>query len=397
MKFVHLSDTHLGYMGQGLQQLVPAPIPSSELITYAESATMASFKVAVDIIISRVLPDLIIHSGNLFHHARPTPLTLDFAMLQLRRLSEAGIPVLFIEGTHSYPRDRTQGHALQLLTYLPGVSVVYDQSAVLPIGGVTVHAFPHRALVHGCLPDPSLCNPHTHNILVAHAVANGLPFFRTGRSAADLAVGGFDSAYDYIALGHSYHFAQVPDTERAFYAGAMSMVSWGAFRPGYRFGFNVVTLTSSSVEINHQDLPTPAMQRYGLDDAHGLTVAEILAFLEAQVKELPPVGAYCQIIIENLDSTTKQSLSARNVDILFDDALECKLTLSTFVQPIASYRRDLFSAGDPLTRFRQIVEHWEPDQELRQPVEDLGLELLMYAQEQLSREDAEPSIPEGER
>lgn len=72
MKIVHLSDTHLGYPGHGLQRRVEDDRRPGLLIQQQEADLLARLEEAIDRIVDRVRPALVIHSGDLFDSARPS-------------------------------------------------------------------------------------------------------------------------------------------------------------------------------------------------------------------------------------------------------------------------------------------------------------------------------------
>lgn len=185
MKLVHISDTHLGYGGVGPQRHVEDPSRTGILIRQQEADIMIGFQQAIDRIVENIRPDLVVHSGDLFDHSHPTPQSIDFAMRQIRRLSEARIPFVIVEGDHSSPRILGQGQVLRLLLHLPGVFVVCDAAAQIRLPGILIHAIPHRAVEERVSESISL-DEGSFNILVAHGVADGCPFYNTSRRAASL-------------------------------------------------------------------------------------------------------------------------------------------------------------------------------------------------------------------
>ena len=167
---------------------------------------MDGFRNAIDRIIEQVRPDVVIHSGDLFDHAHPTPHAIEFAMRQLRRLGEAEIPFVAIEGDHSSPRIAGQGQVLRILSHLPLIHAVCGDYAQVRFDGLLIHALPHRAVAREYVVDPSKIDDDCANILVSHAVADGLPYYNTTRYAAPLAVRASAMLFDYVALGHSPSF-----------------------------------------------------------------------------------------------------------------------------------------------------------------------------------------------
>ncbi|MCK5562756.1 DNA repair exonuclease, partial [Candidatus Bathyarchaeota archaeon] len=108
--FVHVSDTHLGYAQYNLE------------VRRQDFANV--FKEVVDKTLE-LKPDFMIIAGDLFHHARPSNVTLETAITNFRRLEEAGIPVLAVDGGHDAEPNMITGTILNpldsagLIYYLP--------------------------------------------------------------------------------------------------------------------------------------------------------------------------------------------------------------------------------------------------------------------------------------
>ena len=396
MKLVHLSDTHLGYRGQGIEKMVEDPWRPGVPIRQREADLMLGLIRAVDRILEQSHPDVVVHSGNLFDTARPTAHLLDFAMTQLRRLTEAGIPVVIVEGNHSSPRDRSHGHALRLLAHLPRVQVICHCAKRVQVGTILLHAFPHRALLGGILPDQANLDTNCYNVLIAHGVADGLPFYKTGRPAIDIDIARCAAWYDYIALGHCRRFAQVAGTTTAFYAGSTAMVTSGDFRPGHAFGFNRVIFDGLTITIEREELKTRPMHAYGLDDASELSSADVLTYLERQLTAVPPDGAYCQVIVEQLDPLVRRALSARVVEELFASAAGLMVSLHAREQRWDAVRSSLLEGGDAVARFHQLVAQMDGDAAFREAVDTFGTNLLAQAAAKVAEAEAATSGRDGE-
>ena len=85
MKFAHLADTHLGYRQFGLLE--------------REKDFYEVFDKIIDKIIEEKV-DFVIHSGDLFDSARPSPSALLAFQKGLLKLKGAGIPMYAIAGNH---------------------------------------------------------------------------------------------------------------------------------------------------------------------------------------------------------------------------------------------------------------------------------------------------------
>ncbi len=398
MKIAHLSDTHLGHYAPdlGFQVSVPYPKPDGMLRPRAEAAIMEGLETAIDHIVEIIRPDLVVHTGNLFDTSRPTAATIDFAIAQLKRLYAAGIPLVIIEGNHSSPSKPEHGHVLALLSHFPGITVGYDNSAALTVPNINarIHALPHRLILHGRLPNLDDLDPTSVNILVAHCVADGLPFYKTGRTAAHMSIREYAPHFSYVALGHSRYFAQIPGTDRAFYAGTTSLVTMSDFRPGYRFGFNLITIDESAPlsqppKVERELLPTVPMHAYGLSNAQQYSAREILDFLARQAEAVPPEEAYCRVVIENMNALARNELSERKILEIFHTAAACRVILRRQEQKFDATELASLENSELIGRYKDIVSQLNAGEEFKDKVRTIGESLLLEAGELLNAADVE--------
>jgi len=105
--FVHAADFHLGYSQYGLE------------------ARREDFARAFQELVDKTIelkPDFMIIAGDLFHHARPSNVTLERAIKNFSRLREAGIPVLAVDGSHDSAPNVVTG---TILNPLDSAGLVY--------------------------------------------------------------------------------------------------------------------------------------------------------------------------------------------------------------------------------------------------------------------------------
>jgi len=108
--FVHIADLHLGYAQYNLD------------------ARRQDFDNALKEVVDKTIelkPDFMLIAGDIFHQARPSNITLETAITNFRRLRDAGIPVLAVDGGHDSAPNIVTGTILNpldsagLLHYLP--------------------------------------------------------------------------------------------------------------------------------------------------------------------------------------------------------------------------------------------------------------------------------------
>ena len=131
--FVHVSDLHLGYAQYGLE------------------VRRQDFDNAFSELVDKTIelkPDFMIIAGDLFHQPRPSNHTLENTIRSFKRLKDAGIPVLTVDGSHdSAPNTITS-------------TILYP----LDSAGLIIHLPRHRG---ACWSKPNCCYvygiPNYHN------------------------------------------------------------------------------------------------------------------------------------------------------------------------------------------------------------------------------------------
>lgn len=194
--FVHAADLHLGYSQYGLE-------------TRREDFERV-FEELVDRTVT-LKPDFMIIAGDLFHHARPSNVTLEKTIRNFSRLREAGIPVLTVDGSHDSAPNMVTG---TILYPLDSAGLIYH----LPRHGGACMTKPDCCYVYGVpnfrtrqkteellplfmgknkpTPDPAL-----FNIFVLH-MAIDLPGVKPPYIEAEAPPELIPEGFDYYAAGH---------------------------------------------------------------------------------------------------------------------------------------------------------------------------------------------------
>lgn len=304
LRIAHFSDTHLGYRALGKTD------PDTGRNQRAVDFERAFTAVVDDILRQNV--DLVIHSGDVFHHTRPSWPALRCFIRQMRRLEQAKLPVVVIAGNHDTPRLRTNGSAFSVLELaLPDIRFIAGYEAEqFPLDelNLTVAAVPHGALTN---PDPPLVlpQPETRNILVTHGMVPGL-IPKTGREPGEeeLSEGLLNAGFDYVALGH-YH-VWGGQGHRAWYAGSTERTGWGDedVTPGYL----IVELADSDDEPlpKHIDLPTRPMLRLRAIDGEGRTARELADLILERAKILDAPEAMVRVELRDTPRPIRRETEA---------------------------------------------------------------------------------------
>ena len=219
--FVHAADLHLGYSQYGLE------------------ARREDFDRAFQELVEKTVelkPDFIIIAGDLFHHARPSNITLENAIRNFGRLREAGIPVLTVDGSHDSAPNVVTGTILNpldsagLLYYLPRCEgACWRKKGCCYVYGVPNFRTRRRteellpAFMEQNKPTP---NPDLFNIFVFH-MALDIPSIKPPGMEAEAPPELIPDDFDYYAAGHVHTpYKEKFKTGLLLYSGSTENVNY---------------------------------------------------------------------------------------------------------------------------------------------------------------------------
>jgi len=193
--FVHVADLHLGYAQYNLDM--------------RREDFENAFREVVDKTIE-LKPDFMIIAGDLFHQARPSNVTLETTITNFRRLRDAGIPVLTVDGGHDSAPNIVTGTILNpldragLIHYLPRHEGASWRNENCYVYGVlnfrtkrrTEEQLPLFLEQNKPSPDPSL-----FNIFLFH-MALDLPNITPPHIEAEASPEIMPEGFNYFAGGH---------------------------------------------------------------------------------------------------------------------------------------------------------------------------------------------------
>lgn len=260
MKFMHIADIHLGYQQYGLKE---------RFNDFSKTYLLLTEKAVEEQV------DFVLLAGDLFHKRTVEPLAMRVAIEGLKKLQEADIPVLAVEGNHEKPFYKAQTSWLDFLDamgYIQLLNPRYEggKAALSPYGdsGGAYVDLPNGVRVYGLkyygastskaikgftealknLDHESV----NYSILMMHAgLEDQLAY--TGRlKHNDLAP--LKDDIDYVALGHIHKPYTVRDwiyNPGSPETCSMEEVSWP------ERGYYIVSLEPDSKQKHEAELKTP--------------------------------------------------------------------------------------------------------------------------------------------
>ena len=253
MRFVHISDSHLGKVQFNLAE--------------REDDFYSSFDRAVELAISEK-PDFVIHTGDLFDSYRPHPRAFVRAFESLVKLAEREIPILIIEGNHELGPDVARKRMVSPLANLESLfsRVGYGRmflrlnARVERVGDVVIAGMPYsssRSDVLGAIDslERKAREYKCPSVLMIHQGVEGLiRTFYPELTFSDVARTGFD----YVAMGHYHNKVVERAGRRCFaYAGSTEVVEpREAFLPDGKKYMLSVEVGSDGVNVREIALGT---------------------------------------------------------------------------------------------------------------------------------------------
>ena len=191
MKFAHLADTHLGYRQFGLIE--------------REKDFYEVFEKVIDRIIEEKV-DFVIHSGDLFETARPSPNALLVFQKGLLKLKGAGIPMYSIAGNHDTV-IRKDSIPPQVIFKKLGLKVISPINTNYMHGDIFIAGLPYypasqsKSLKSKLAELSKKAANHEKSILVLHQGIDKYFGYQY-----ELEIGDVPDNFNYYALGHIHKY-----------------------------------------------------------------------------------------------------------------------------------------------------------------------------------------------
>jgi DNA repair exonuclease SbcCD nuclease subunit len=339
MRILHFSDTHLGF--QAFDRVNDAGVNTREQDVYD----------AFERVIQRTLeikPDLVIHSGDFFHRPSPSNRALTFGLEQLRKIGDAGIPIVIIAGNHETPKTIYNSPILRALNTLDHVFPVFGETwEKHSFGEVVIHGVPHINDQRILLQELQKLQPEPgkFNILMLHtSLGKRYLMEEYGEQIFPPEFEAKLAEFQYIALGHWHNVQAVTLHPNAWYSGSIERLSDTEIDS--EKGFILLEVAPDhTCKVQFESITTRPWLRWEQSNCQSLSIAELEASLLQFQYEQPTLDAILSISFN--DIRPEQTLEFGNIRLrqLFPEAFQIipkRKTVSdrTFVQGIESHQFD---------------------------------------------------------
>jgi exonuclease SbcD len=324
--FVHAADLHLGYSQYGLE-------------TRREDFEKV-FQELVDKTIE-LKPDFMIIAGDLFHHARPSNVTLENTIKSFSRLRDAGIPVLTVDGSHDSAPNIVTGTILYpldsagLIYHLPRhEGACWKKSGCCYVYGVPNYRTRHKTeellplFMNQNKPAPDSL---LFNIFVFH-MAVDLPSVKPPYMEAEVPPELIPEGFDYYAAGHVHKtYKEKFKTGLLVYSGCVETVDYEEAENPKGF-YYVKVDEKGTVTTEFMKLESPRKFTIIIQDFMGLSPSKITERTIQLVKEADEEGA---IIVPVLKGVLPAEASRSEVDVA---QIRTAAEKALFVHPVILLR-----------------------------------------------------------
>ena len=304
--FVHASDLHLGYAQYGLE------------------ARRQDFDHAFKEIVDKTIelkPDFMIIAGDLFHQARPSNVTLENTIRSFKRLKDANIPVLTVDGSHDCAPNTITGTILYpldsagLITHLPrNKGACWRKTDCCYVYGIPNFRSKHKteeALPKFIAENPPTPDSKVANIFVFHGAVD-LPSVKPPYIEAEISPEQLPSGFCYYAAGHVHerYLGKFKGGILA-YSGCTETADYREAK--YQKGFLYVKV-NEKCEVKPEVVELTSTRKFVIfeQDFSGMTSAKITELATQLVKDADAEGA---VVIPVLKGTLPAEASRAEIDI----------------------------------------------------------------------------------
>ena len=260
-------------------------------------------------------------AGDLFHHARPSNVTLENSIRSFKRLRDAGIPVLTVDGSHDAAPNLITGTILHpldsagLIYHLPR----HEGACWIKPSSCYVYGVPNfrtRRKTEEMLPvfmeqNPPKLEPDVSNIFVFHAAVD-LPSVNPPYIEAEIPPELLPNGFNYYAGGHLHkRYAGEFKTGILAYSGGTETVSYD--EAAYEKGFFHVKVNEKG-KLSQTIVKVASPRKFAIleHDFSGMSAAKITEMAIHLVKNADDEGI---VVIPILKGVLPAEANRSEVDI----------------------------------------------------------------------------------
>ncbi len=320
-KFIHFSDTHLGFSDLDL-------LDENEKLNIREEDVYNSFKQVIDYAIDCKI-DFLIHSGDIFHRSSPTNRAVVFLAEQLKRLEDNNIPIYIIAGNHDFPKTIYSIPIHNIFTILTNCRIFFDEKySVYETDLVNLHLLPHINSEEKYKEEVSkieALNNGKPNIFVTHVSMPNYLMDEYGERTFPIEQIEKLEVFDYVALGHWHKYKHLKSFGNVYYSGSTERMS--DKENDYDKLFLECTW-DNKISVQAHKLNIRLIKNIKVKECYKKTKNEIIEEIKESLKGLDIKGGVFNIYLNEIDQIKVYDIRREDIDELVKEALYFKIVKS---------------------------------------------------------------------
>ncbi len=367
MKFIHFSDTHLGFSDYYRID------PVSGINQREQDFYNAWFHIVERIIKEK--PEFVVHAGDLFHTTRPTNRAIAVALEGIQKICDSDIPFIIISGNHSTPKIKSTGSIFESIELQPNAYAAYKSKyEKFKIKDCTIHCIPHCSLteeLEAAFKEIDKDQGSKYNILMTHGAWAGEKSFSMGEFNEQHLPDpeqNLKTNFDYIALGHYHKYLEIKP--HVVYSGSAERTS-----------FNEANNSTGYVQVDlkkgeHVFVETPSrpMQKLAPIDCRELTASQIYEALKKEsTNELK--DALVSIHLNNVNHDTLIKLENREIETIFQQVFYLNTSISQITSQGKKADGTIMLGALPV-EFERYIDEIDEKELDKERLKAMGLEYL---------------------
>lgn len=287
MKILHFSDTHLWITLEN---------------TLREEDFYCNFKYIIDQILEKK-PEVVIHSGDLFHTSKPSNKAISVVVENFLKLEKSGITVIIIAGNHDTPRLSLTTHPFEIFKSLHNFYVFYEPKIdFLDIDKTRFIVLPHihdeNIFASELKKWSEFFIEWKNNIFISHFWISAREYdeYTDEISGINISMENLKQLKkcDYVALGHYHKNFSIWNMN---YPGSIEHTSFN--QKNYKIWYNIFDTVTQKKEVFEID--SRPMIDIGIIDAKNFEkTTDILEYLELNLDKKTLKNAIVKLILENM-------------------------------------------------------------------------------------------------
>lgn len=272
MKIFHFSDTHLWLWLEW---------------TSREEDFYTNYNFIFDEIL-RTKPDIVIHTWDLFHTAKPSNKAISVVIDNFLKIQTHNIPFIILAGNHDTPRLSTTTHPFEIFESFENVESFYKPEIKnIEIKWINFVILPHihdeNIFKEELKKASSLFHSNKKNVFLSHFWLSGKEYedYTDEISGVNITLEDISmlKTFDYVWLGHYHKNFCIG---KICYPGSIEHTSFN--QKNYKNAYNIIDLSWEKSVITSYPLSTrPMIDLWEISVENIETMDDLMLFLEEKI------------------------------------------------------------------------------------------------------------------